>query len=733
MEIIKDLNESCKFNDPMKGDFFYSFVNEKCKKMNESNRLTFIDENLRISSELVSPIENKGVRTGLVIGYVQSGKTMSFTAQIALAIDSGFRAGIVFAGIGNNLLDQTYLRLKKDLNVTSPKFRSRINVFKNPTHKDIPEIRNALVHNKKPFILIVVLKHSMYIKELSNIFSSTLIKREVFPSIIIDDEADQYSLNTYNYKNFKNEENHEHMEEFSSTYESILRLRNQIPNHTYLQYTATPQSNVLQGLCDVLRPEFPVVITPGDGYVGGLHYFHRDNVNNRIVEVPDGDIYVKSKQELEFLPESLKNAIDYYLLTTAYLVFDKSEIGFTSMLVHPHREIKILKLYSKWIKNDLNAMFMGMNSAVDDPFFNTVKKRLSDTFHANSSDFNGASFMSLFNIILDEISASYAIKEVFSNLNDTIVWEDNTANILIGADKLNRGFTVENLTVSYLTRTNQSKSNSDTLQQRARFFGYKKGYFNQTKIYLTSKDINDFNEYVRFEEDLRSKLKVMSVYDFVNSNYFKLSPTMNLTRKNVIPVNLKRTQLDGWIQFRTYNLNNNGVLNFDDIINLFSKYKNNVKVHEYSKNSEGDGRIHHEIRINSEDFLNFFMKLNVSFSIESVKLKQAILDIVYENKDKSFSIFLMSSMLHGVYRERSVDDSSDTGELIRVKNLQSGGTVNYPGDKMILNLSSFVNLQLYYVKAKPNEKIKFELPSVIMASIKLSQSNSILISKHEYQ
>ena len=53
--------------------------------------------------------------THLVVGYVQSGKTMSFTGLTALALDNGYRVVIYLAGTKNNLLDQTSKRLKKDL------------------------------------------------------------------------------------------------------------------------------------------------------------------------------------------------------------------------------------------------------------------------------------------------------------------------------------------------------------------------------------------------------------------------------------------------------------------------------------------------------------------------------------------------------------------------------------------------------------------------------------------
>lgn len=80
--------------------------------------------------------------------------------------------------------------------------------------------------------------------------------------MIIDDEADQASLNGYAYKNSKNHsENWEDDAEFTSTYRAILKLRSILPNHSYVQYTATPQGPLLISLLDLLSPKYHTVLT----------------------------------------------------------------------------------------------------------------------------------------------------------------------------------------------------------------------------------------------------------------------------------------------------------------------------------------------------------------------------------------------------------------------------------------------------------------------------------------
>jgi hypothetical protein len=194
-----------------------------------------------------------GSTTGIAIGYVQSGKTMSFTTLTALAIDNGFRIVIYFAGIKVNLLEQTTKRLKKDLHTEGDNAKF-FKVYQSPSVAENVHIKiqSALKLNHKPAILITVLKHYKHIEELTKIFRTPEVKDELgsYGVLIIDDEADQASLNTYARKNSVSEDWAD--DEFSSTYSSILNLKSSISNHSYIQYTATPQGPLLINIMDLL-------------------------------------------------------------------------------------------------------------------------------------------------------------------------------------------------------------------------------------------------------------------------------------------------------------------------------------------------------------------------------------------------------------------------------------------------------------------------------------------------
>lgn len=73
------------------------------------------DTAANILSRCPDPTVDTGRATGLALGKIQSGKTLSYTALIALAVDNGYRIIVVLAGTKNPLLEQNYARLCHDL------------------------------------------------------------------------------------------------------------------------------------------------------------------------------------------------------------------------------------------------------------------------------------------------------------------------------------------------------------------------------------------------------------------------------------------------------------------------------------------------------------------------------------------------------------------------------------------------------------------------------------------
>src|SRR5712691_3918774 len=85
--------------------------------IDESEQTKLIQSAAEILGSGIDPRKGLAKATGLVVGYVQSGKTLSFTTVIGLARDNGFPLVIVVGSNKNNLLTQSHQRLLKDLDV----------------------------------------------------------------------------------------------------------------------------------------------------------------------------------------------------------------------------------------------------------------------------------------------------------------------------------------------------------------------------------------------------------------------------------------------------------------------------------------------------------------------------------------------------------------------------------------------------------------------------------------
>ena len=115
-------------------------------------------------------------------------------------------------------------------------------------------------------------------------------------SSVPKDLADQASLNGFAYENSKKESISAEWEETemkeSSTYSSILNLRANIPNHSYVQYTATPQGPLLISILDLLSPKSHTVLTPGKKYTGGKTFFQ--DYPDLVISIPTDELGKKS-------------------------------------------------------------------------------------------------------------------------------------------------------------------------------------------------------------------------------------------------------------------------------------------------------------------------------------------------------------------------------------------------------------------------------------------------------
>ena len=478
--------------------------------------------------------------TGLVVGYVQSGKTLSFTTVMALAHDNGYPLVIVVAGTSRPLLNQSTQRLRLDLRVADPERGLRWVMYTNPDNSESTRrfIQQALDDWQDPdvpdteqaTVLITVMKQHQHMANLVALLQR--LRLEGVAALIIDDEADQASLNTLVNRGRE-----------STTYRRLLELRNVVPCHTLLQYTATPQAPLLINIIDSLSPQFVEVLEPGEGYVGGRTFFRAGT--HLTHAIPPQDIPSDENQLVE-PPPSLLEALRVFLVGVAFGLIQglSAQNARRSMLVHPSFRTEWHRQYHDWIDyvfdewqrilvlessdQDRIDLIEDFRTAYDDlsqtvphlPSFEDVERRLLRAFRR---------------ISMEEVNAS-------GGQTPTVDWSRAYGWILIGGQAMDRGFTVEGLTVTYMPRS-PGVGNADTIQQRARFFGYKRDYLGFCRIYLEQSALNAFERYVTHEEEMRENLKEFSASGRPLRDWkraFVLSPDLRPCRNNVIQYDYAR-------------------------------------------------------------------------------------------------------------------------------------------------------------------------------------------------
>ena len=642
-----------------------------------------------------NPINKENDVTGLAIGYVQSGKTLSFTTVSALASQNAFNAIVIIAGSTTKLVDQTTYRLASDLEIDS---RSDIswNLFKNPKKNQIKEISGSMeegLFEDKPVLLITVMKNIKHLNNLNALFETNQIKSLNLKVLIIDDEADQASLNTKASSSLE--------DEASAIYDSLKRLRRKIKNHTYLQYTATPQGPLLISILDILSPDFVKILSPGEKYTGGKYFFNRSKESKypNLKKIPEDEIYSKNNRIVK-IPSSLEEALKYFYLTVLIGVSNNEHrrTHNRTMMIHPSQLTEIHGYYKRWVHMVTNRWLQELSETDSDP----DKQRLIDKFYKVYLDELKESGYSLTREFIKEkiplVIKTTPIILANSKEKNELNWNSDYSRILVGGQILDRGFTVEGLNVTYMPR-NIGVGNADTIQQRCRFFGYKKDYVSLCKIYLPRTSIRAYIDYVTHEEDLRQKLKDFSFMEKSLKDFkreFFLSPQLKLTRKNIISDEIKRYRLVGWRSItkidENYKYNSKIIREFSD----------NLQYKHSKFSGKTDEQTHLECDVSgNEIIMSFLTNLSYRNAANSLLINHMISLISYTNEGLHNKIKVIN-MKCGFYRERSL--SKDKNEIPQLFQGSNKAT-NYFGDRAVKSEKD-ITIQIHNIKLK-NKSLRF--------------------------
>lgn len=544
-----------------------------------------------------TPYQSKG----LVVGHVQSGKTANFTGVIAKAIDAGYRLVIVLTGTVEILRSQTQRRIDMELvgeeNILGGIDRDATDLLADVDyagHRDrdwvegrfirhgvrprdvgVPEIRrltssrwdykkllaglsaldfrsgNELADDRRPLHdpvnlyrsdvrVAVVKKNKTVLQRLVADLRSIHTRLGEIPTLIIDDEADQASVNTVNPKKSVREQR-----DRSAINKLIAELLGLLDRAQYVGYTATPFANVFvdpDDSEDIFPKDFIVSLEPPGAYMGGKD-FHDLNLAEDSLRTVANSNEMAFVRDLRAAPDDdaardadIQQALDAYVLAGAVKLYREQALSTPGVFRHHtllvHESVRMVehkelaqRLLHVWRRAGYSTP-RGMRRLHDlwrDDFLPVCQARAAGepvptSFHDLREHIGTA---------VDRISQGRSPVIVVNGDKDADYEQDDLDfqrgdvwKILVGGAKLSRGFTVEGLTVSYYTRRTTT---ADTLMQMGRWFGYRTGYKDLVRLYIgrnvpgprnTHIDLyRAFEAIVRDEEDFREELRAFQGTD----------------------------------------------------------------------------------------------------------------------------------------------------------------------------------------------------------------------------
>ncbi len=281
--------------------------------------------------------------TGLLYGRIQSGKTVAMITLVAAAIDNGFRVVVVLTSDNTKLVAQTAERFG-DLDGTLTLDATVRDVW-STDHKHISK------YLSQAGVVFVCSKNHKRLADLIEFLEQ--IGAPDYPALILDDEADQATLDTNLARNSRAKVKGKAPVDPTAIYELVVeQLRKSLRHHVFLQVTATPYALLLQSVGAKLRPGFTHLLEPGPGYTGGEKFFEAEHVEGPRPPL----VYVDSEESQTILagtseaPEGLKNAIAFFLVAAgAQAVLDPEAVKagqnflcHTSQLRTQHRNLESL-------------------------------------------------------------------------------------------------------------------------------------------------------------------------------------------------------------------------------------------------------------------------------------------------------------------------------------------------------------------------------------------------------
>ncbi|MGP4113652.1 Z1 domain-containing protein [Streptomyces sp. 4N509B] len=477
-------------------------------------------------------------RTGLVIGQVQSGKTGHYIGLAAKAVDAGYRLIVVLAGIHNDLRSQTQLRMDEGLlgfHTDEKKRFSRsgqspvIGAARMPGGRRLDigtatnssqngdfgrstanTMRNLPGLGHFPLVLVIKKHHKIldYVRQwvteakgLTDEHGQRVVRD--FPLFVIDDEADNASINTADPDADPTRIN-----------AAIRELLNSFDKAAYVGYTATPFANIYIDRdarhekfgADLFPDSFVRSLPSPSNYLGPERVFGlqtEDSDEEDIEPLPlvrnvtDHDSWLPTKHEAndepsEILPDSLREAVMAFVLACAARRARGQKQEHNSMLVHVTRFIKVQNRVHEQLQDFVDFLLDSLNDSYGQSrqrlyeFRKLWERDFVPTTHRFPADrAERVTWQDVARQLTPALKKIH-VRPVNGSSRDALDYYENRRTgysvIAVGGQKLSRGLTLEGLTVSYYLRPSGTY---DSLLQMGRWFGYRPGYEDLCRLYTT--------------------------------------------------------------------------------------------------------------------------------------------------------------------------------------------------------------------------------------------------------
>ncbi len=446
---------------------------------------------------------------GLVMGDVQSGKTATYIGIITKAVDAGYRVVILLTGMTESLRRQTQRRVDEGFIGFDSETQNQVGVgygSKLPIPRAVTSTKTDYKGNanqntafnipkdeQTPLVLVCKKNVSILtkvIKGLRSLNTSDNHREIDVPLLMIDDEADNASINT-------------NKPDFDPTRinECIRRCLNLFRQSSYVGFTATPFANVFiqptspdeMEKDDLFPRDFIYSLKAPDNYIGPSSIFeNKGKWHSSLVPLQDAfqrqDLFQLNHKKdwsgSQLFP-SFYDSIITFCLANAVRDLRNDKNTHRSMLINMSRFIdvqnKIKEIvcdYFGEIRKSVK-LFAGRNNELSNPTMARMK-RVWDSQYENKIEFHWKAISdALFDAIKD-------IKVVVVNSKSarSLDYENNKNGlrvIAVGGLALSRGLTLEGLMTSYFYR---NTSTYDVLMQMGRWFGYRPNYEDLIRIWI---------------------------------------------------------------------------------------------------------------------------------------------------------------------------------------------------------------------------------------------------------